>query len=106
HEGVLRTICVFLITLVLSYFNLVFGELVPKRIAMKKSESLALGMAKMLYFVSKVCAPLVWILTISTNGMLRLLRINPNEEADTVTEEEIRMLLAEGNEKEIGRAHV
>ena len=104
HEGVLRTICVFLITLVLSYFNLVFGELVPKRIAMKKSESLALGMAKMLYFVSKVCAPLVWILTISTNGMLRLLRINPNEEADTVTEEEIRMLLAEGNEKGIIQA--
>src|SRR5699024_7585170 len=104
HEGVLRTICVFLITLVLSYFNLVFGELVPKRIAMKKSESLALGMAKMLYFVSKVCAPLVWILTISKDGMLRLLRINSNEGADTVTEEEIRMLLAEGNEKGIIQA--
>lgn len=98
-QGVLRTICLFVITLILAYFNLVFGELVPKRVAMKKSESLALGMAKMLYFISKVFAPLVWLLTISTNGILRLMRINPNEEADVVTEEEIRMLLAEGNKK-------
>ena len=98
-EGILRSVCVFLITLILAYFNLVFGELVPKRIAMKKSESLALAMSGILYVVSRIFAPLVWLLTVSTNLILRLLGMNPEEEGDTVTEEEIRMLLAEGNEK-------
>lgn len=98
-ESVLKSVSIVLITLILAYFNLVFGELVPKRIAMKKSESLALGMAGMLYFVSKVFAPLVWLLTVSTNLMLRLLGMNPEEEEEAVSEEEIRMLLSEGEEK-------
>lgn len=98
-ENVLRSVCIVVITLILAYFNLVFGELVPKRIAMKKSESLALGMAGMLYFVAKAFAPLVWLLTASTNLVLRILGMNPQEEGEAVTEEEIRMLLAEGNEK-------
>ncbi len=98
-EGVLRSICIVAITLILAYFNLVFGELVPKRIAMKKSESMALGMSGLLYFVAKAFAPLVWLLTASTNLVLKLLGMNAREEGEAVTEEEIRMLLAEGNEK-------
>lgn len=98
-EKILQSIAVFIITMVLAYFSLVFGELVPKRIAMKKPEDLALGMAGMLFLVSKAFAPLVWILTVSTNGVLRLLGIDPNADEDIVTEEEILMLLAEGNEK-------
>lgn len=98
-EGVLRSACVVVITLILAYFNLVFGELVPKRIAMKKAEAMALGMAKLLYLVSRAFAPLVWLLTASTNLMLRLFGMNPEEEGEAVTEEEIRMMLAEGNEK-------
>ena len=98
-ESVLRSGCVVVITLILAYFNLVFGELVPKRVAMKKAESMALGMAGSLYMVSKVFAPLVWLLTASTNLILRMLGMNPDEEGETVTEEEIRMMLAEGNEK-------
>ncbi|MCP1110084.1 putative hemolysin [Lachnospiraceae bacterium PF1-21] len=94
-RSVLNTIAVVVITLVLSYFTLVFGELVPKRIAMKKTESMALGMSGLLYGVAKVFAPLVFILTKSTNGVLRLLGINPNEEGEQVTEEEIRMLVLE-----------
>lgn len=97
--GILKNICIVVITLILAYFNLVFGELVPKRIAMKKSEGMALGMSGMLYFVSKAFAPLVWLLTASTNLVLRLFGMNPNEEEEAVTEEEIRMMLAEGNEK-------
>ena len=97
--GVLETICIIIITLILSYFSLVFGELVPKRIAMKKAESLALGMSGVLYGVSKIFAPLVWLLTVSTNGILRLMKINPEEEEEKVTEEEIRGLLLEGNEQ-------
>ena len=99
--SVLHPICIVVITLILSYFNLVFGELVPKRLAMKKAESMALGMAGLLYTVSKVCKPLVWLLTISTNGILRLMGLNPDEEDDKVSEEEIRMLLMEGNEQGI-----
>lgn len=52
-ESVLKSIAVFLITLILAYFNLVFGELVPKRIAMKKADSMALSMSGMLYGVSR-----------------------------------------------------
>lgn len=97
--AVLKSVAIVVITLVLSYFTLVFGELVPKRLAMKKSESMALGMARLLYAVSKIFAPIVWLLTASTNLFLRLLGINPNEETDQVTREEIKMLLSEGNEQ-------
>lgn len=100
-ENVLKPVCLVLVTLILAYFNLVFGELVPKRVAMKKADSLALGMSGVLYYVSKIFAPLVWLLTVSTNLILKLMGINPEEEDDTVTEEEIRMLLMEGNKKGI-----
>ncbi len=53
-------------------------------------------MSGVLYGVSKICAPLVWLLTVSTNGILRLMRINPEEEDEKVTEEEIRGLLFRG----------
>ena len=97
--NVLRSAAIVLITIILSYFTLVFGELVPKRLAMKKTEQMALGMAGLLYFVAKVFAPLVWLLTVSTNLILRLMGISPEEEEDQVTEEEIRMLLMEGSEQ-------
>ena len=96
---ILKTICIVVITFVLAYFTLVFGELVPKRIAMKKSESMALGMAGMLRGVSKIFAPLVGLLTVSTNGVLRLFGINPNEAEEPVTEDDILMILEEGNEQ-------
>ncbi len=97
--AVLKAAAVVVITLILAYFTLVFGELVPKRVAMKKSEGIALGMSGILYFVAKIFAPIVWLLTVSTNFILRLLRINPEEEDSTVTEESIKMMLAEGKEK-------
>lgn len=98
-DHVLRSVVVLLITLILTYFSLVFGELVPKRIAMKKTEKMALEMSGMLSLVSVIFAPLVWLLTVSTNLVLKLMGINPNEEEDVVTEEDIRMMLAEGNEQ-------
>lgn len=97
--SVLKSICIVFITLILAYFTLVFGELVPKRVAMKKAESMALRMAGLLYFVSKAFAPLVGLLTVSTNLVLRIFGMNPKEEEQAVSEEEIRMLLAEGEEK-------
>jgi len=97
--AVLETFAVFVITLILAYFNLVFGELVPKRVGMKEAEGLALGMSGMLTMVSKFFAPLVWLLTASTNGILKLLGINPEDEDETVSEEEIYMMLEVGAEK-------
>ncbi|HIX76350.1 MAG TPA: hemolysin family protein [Candidatus Fusicatenibacter merdavium] len=98
-EKTLDTIAVVLITLILSYVTLIFGELVPKRVAMNKTEAISLGLSGMITFVSKVFAPLVWLLTASTNGVLRLLGIDPNEKEDEVTEEEIRMMVDAGSEK-------
>ena len=98
-ESVLRSVCIVVLTIILSYFNLIFGELVPKRVAMKKSESLSLALSGLLYTVARICSPLVGLLSISTNGVLRLIGLNPEEEEDFVTEEEIRMMLMEGDEK-------
>lgn len=95
---VLDSIAVVLITVILSYFTLVFGELVPKQIAMRRAESLALGMSGVISGISKVFAPLVSLLTVSTNGVLRLLGIDPNAENEKVSEEDIMMMVDEGNE--------
>lgn len=95
----LDTIAVILITLILSYFTLVLGELVPKRVAMRKAEELALGMSGLVFIISKVFAPIVWLLTISTNGLLRFVGIDPHADDDEVTEEEIRMMVDAGSER-------
>lgn len=95
----LDTIAVIIITLILSYFTLVFGELVPKRIAMKKSESLALAVSGVISAISVLFKPIVWLLSISTNTVLRLCGIDPEEEEDQVSEEEIRLLVETGGEK-------
>ena len=95
----LNALAVILITLILSYFTLIFGELVPKRVAMRKSESLALGISGLISIISKLFAPIVWLLTISTNAVLRLLGIDPNAEDEEIGEEEIRMMVDTSSEK-------
>ncbi|MBU5473033.1 hemolysin family protein [Roseburia sp. MSJ-14] len=97
----LDTISVVLITIILSYFTLIFGELVPKRLAMKKTEQLALGMANLISVLAQLSAPIVWVLTVSTNGILRLCGIDPSAEEDEVSEEEIRMMVDAGSRKGI-----
>lgn len=99
YANVLKPVAVVLVTLILSYVTLVFGELVPKRAAMKNPEKLALSMAKGISAVQKLFAPLVWMLNISTNGVLKLMGINPEDEEETVTEEEILMMSDAGAEK-------
>lgn len=95
----LNTIAVILITLILSYFTLVFGELVPKRIAMQKPDKVARASAGVITVLSIVMKPVIWLLSASTNGVMRLLRMNPNEEEEAVTEEEIRLMVDIGEEK-------
>ena len=98
-RATLDAVAVVLITLILSYFTLVFGELVPKRIAMKRSEQLALGISGLVSGISSVFKPIVWFLTVSTNAVLRLIGIDPNEADENVSEEEIRMMVDAGSEK-------
>ena len=98
-RSTLDTVAVILITLILSYFTLVFGELVPKRIAMKKSDELAMGVSGLVTGISIFFKPIVSFLSISTNAVLKIFGIDPNETEDLVSEEEIRMLVDAGSEK-------
>ena len=96
-EATLDSVSVIVITLVLSFLTLVLGELVPKRIAMQKAEKLGLAMANMISFFAKIFAPVVWLLTASTNGVLRVFGIDPNAEEEENSEEEIRMMVDAGS---------
>ena len=98
-RSTLDAVAVILITLILSYFTLVFGELVPKRIAMKKSDELAMGISGLVTGISIFFKPIVSFLSISTNAVLKIFGIDPNETEDRVSEEEIRMLVDAGSEK-------
>lgn len=97
-RSVLDSIAVVVITLLLSFFTLVFGELVPKQIAMRKAEPIALGLSGLITTISQIFKPLVSLLTVSTNGTLRLFGIDPSEEPENVSEEEIRMMVDVGTE--------
>ena len=96
--GTLNVIAVVVITLILSYFTLVIGELVPKRLAMKKAESVARATCGVVSALSSLFRPLIWLLSKSTNGALRLLGIDPKEVEEEVSEDEIRMMVDIGEE--------
>ncbi len=97
-EKTLDGIVVVLITLILSFLTLVFGELVPKRLAMKKTESMALALAGPVYFISHIFSVFVSLLTVSTNLVLRMFGIDPNVEEDDVSKESIQMMVDAGTE--------
>ena len=92
-------ISMVIITVILAFFQMVLGELVPKRLALKKADVLAYPISGSILVISRIFAPLVWLLTKSTNGFLRLLGINPEESAHAVTEEEIRLMIDVGSAK-------
>ena len=87
--SVLDTVSVILITILLSFFTLVLGELVPKRVAMRNADALARRVCGFILGLSKALRPIVWLLSVSTNGILRLFRINPDEPVEDVSEEDI-----------------
>lgn len=95
----LDAVAVIVITLILSYFTLVLGELVPKRIAMKNSEKFARTVCGFINSLATVLKPIVWFMTVSTNGVLRLCGINPKEEEETFSEDDIRLMIDIGEEK-------
>ena len=93
-----HNIAIVLITIILSYFTLVFGELVPKRLAMKYYEKIAFGTIGVIRLIAIVTAPFVKFLTFSTNIVSKIFGVSANEE-ESVTEEEIRMMVDVGEEK-------
>jgi putative hemolysin len=94
--GLINTVSVILITLLLSFFTLVLGELVPKRMAMKNKEKLAEAVCNSISGLAWTLKPIIWLLTISTNGILRLFGIDPNEKEEPVSEEDIVLMLDVG----------
>lgn len=99
YSSAIQTVSVVLITLIMSYFSLVFGELVPKRVAMQKAESLSFHAIGVLRVVATVTRPFVKLLSVSTNVVVRLLGMDPHADEENVTEEEIRMMVDVGGEK-------
>ena len=92
------TLSVILITLILSYFTLIFGELVPKRVAMQRPMEMARLSCRLVSTLSVIVRPVVHLLSLSTNGVLRLLGMRTDVEEEQVTEDEIRMMIDLGNE--------
>ena len=86
------------VTLVLMFFNLVFGELVPKRIALQKAEAFCMLTVMPVHYISVVLSPVIKLLSVSTKLVLRILRMKTEDEEEAVTEEEIKALLKMGNE--------
>ena len=99
NQSVIQPVVMLLITLSLSYVSLVFGELVPKRLAMNYAESIAFASSGILLWIGKITLPFVRLLSFSTRTLLRLFGINSDEQPEKITEEEIRMMVDVGEEK-------
>ena len=95
--GAWKSISIILITIVLSFITIIFGELVPKRLAMKHYEKIAFGSVGIIRAISMVTAPFVKLLTATTNAISKLFGVGENEE-EIITEEEIKMMVDQGEE--------
>ena len=96
--GVWKSISIILITIILSFFTLVFGELVPKRLAMKNYEKISFATIGIIRAISIITSPFVRFLTFVTNAVSKLFGVGENEE-ESITEEEIKMMIDQGEEK-------
>ena len=95
--GIWQSISIIVITIILSFFTLIFGELVPKRLAMKNYEKIAFATIGIIRWISSITAPFVKLLTVTTNAISRVFGVSENEE-EIVTEEEIKMMVDQGEE--------
>lgn len=94
----LSAVSTVLVTVIISFFSLVLGELAPKRIAMQKSESVSFAVAGPLLFIKKLFSPFVKVLSVFTNLVVRMLGFDPNADGEQVTEEEILLMVDAGEE--------
>jgi putative hemolysin len=92
--GIADTVAFIAVTAFISYLSLVLGELVPKRLALQRPESVALFVAPVLNFVARISGPVVWLLSASTNVVVRMLGLDPRAGGDEVTEEELRDMVS------------
>ena len=97
--SVVSGLSIVIITIIMSYFSLVLGELAPKKIAMQSPEKISFKVVGILLFFSKAFSPFVKVLSVSTNAVVRLLGYNPHADEEPLTEEEIRMMVDVGGEK-------
>ena len=93
-EGVAGTVAFVAVTAFISYLSLVLGELVPKRLALQRAEGLAMVVSPVLDVVARLTRPIVWLLSVSTNLIVRILGLNPDQEREDVTEEELRDIVS------------
>ena len=91
------TISVGIVVVILTFFSLVLGELLPKRIGLNYPEAIAKAVAVPMRMISIITAPFIWLLTISTEGILKILKIRPSADGK-ITEEEIKAIIKEGTE--------
>lgn len=96
YAEAVNAVSVIVITLILSFFTLVLGELVPKRIAMRHKEKLAEAVCGIISFLATALKPIVWMLTVSTNAALRIVGIDPHAKEEPVSEEDIVIMLDAG----------
>ena len=92
-----HSIAVGIVVVILTFFSLVLGELLPKRIGLNHPEGIAKAVAVPMKIISQITAPFIWLLTISTEGLLKILKIKPTADGK-VTEEEIKAIIKEGTE--------
>lgn len=96
YTKAINTVAVIAITIILSFFTLVLGELVPKRVAMRHKEKLAEAVCGVISFLAVALKPIIWLLTVSTNGVLRLFGIDPQAKEEPVSTEDIVLMLDAG----------
>jgi putative hemolysin len=92
-KGLAGPLALILVTIAISYLSLVFGELAPKRLALQRAEGIALALGPMIDKVSKVSRPVIWLLSLSTDAVVRLLGGDPNAKSEQMSDEELRELV-------------
>ncbi|MEP0765631.1 MAG: HlyC/CorC family transporter [Fimbriimonadia bacterium] len=96
-HGRADAVAIAIVVVIITYFSLIFGELVPKQIALRAPEGVAKAVAGPMLLISWLSAPLVWLLSVSSRGVLAVLRLRPTD-THLVTEEDVRLALQEGAE--------
>jgi putative hemolysin len=97
-ESVAETTAFLASTVLIAYLSLVLGELVPKRLALQKAESVAVHVAGPIDFIARISRPFIWLLSVSTNGLVRVLGLDPSSGREAITGEELRGMVASHEE--------
>lgn len=93
-DSLADTFAFLLVTVFIAYISLVIGELVPKRIALQRSEGVALALAGPVELTARISRPFIWLLSVSTNGLVRLLGLDPETNREAISSEELRRLVS------------